>query len=365
MKTAFFCALVITGLVGGQGRDFSPSEEFKASQRGEWTIEVPEVQELVHIIIAITPVGMDDRNMVQHQSDYYESVQTHFGLYRDHSVVKKVNRLLEKGRYARLKMDACGFYFNEQGRIEKDPTYKQLNWSEKNFVEPILEGLEDFSDKTGFREFFLEHQEYYNSLVSLMKAQMPVDNQWKWLEERFPEKYDNYRITFSPLTNGSHSTNRFETKDFRQTVMFVCGPIESNQLSDKVKEGLMTRIVFTEIDHNYVNPLTEKFEKQVGDVFKNRDKWTSGKDSEHYGSAIAIFNEYMTWAVFTLYAFDTFNESDFSTINERTEALMTERRGFQEFKEFNRELLELYRNHRPEEKLENLYPLILEWCGKH
>ncbi len=367
MKHAVFCALIITGLISArstQGQDFRPSEEFKASHRGQWTIEVPEVQELVHIIIAITPIGVSDRNMVQHQSDYYKAVQAHFGPYQDHPIVREVDRLLEKGRYAHLKMDACGFYFNQQDRIEKDATYQQMNWSKKNYVEPILERLQDFSDKTGFREFFSQNQDYYDSLVALMKSQLPVNNQWQWLEERFPEKYDNYRITFSPLTNGSHSTNKFETKDFRQTVMFVCGPLESNDLSDEVKEGLMTRIVFTEIDHNYVNPITDQFRTQVGDAFKDRDEWTSGKDSKHYGSATAVFNEYMTWAVFTLYAFDTFNENDFNTINERTEKLMTEWRGFPKYKEFNRELLELYENQRPK-KIESLYPLILEWCGNN
>ncbi|NJL77505.1 MAG: DUF4932 domain-containing protein [Saprospiraceae bacterium] len=241
-------------------------------------------------------------------------------------------------------MDACGFYFDENNSIIKDATYEKLNWNTRNLVEPHITQLEDFVTQTGFREFYVNNKKYYDKLIEELKVQMPIEKQWKWLEERFPIKYDNYRITFSPLVYGSHSTNRFEIDNFKQTVMFIRGPIESQSWSEKVKEGLMTRVVFTEIDHNYVNPISDEFIHEINEIFYDRNKWTAGKFTDGYSDAYSVFNEYMTWAVFSLYALDSFEENDFKIINERVETQMTDWRGFLRFSEFNQKMIELYKN---------------------
>ncbi len=355
----FLIVIIIQGC-----RQFSPTDDYISNSKNKWTTEIPEVQELVHIIIAITPIGKKDTNMVMHNTMYYERAIEHFEKFENHRVVKKVNQLLENGKYAHVKMDACGFYYDNEDKIVKDKTYRQLNWDSKNYIESIVPDLEDFSSKTGFREFYKNNQEYYEELTELLKTQMSIDRQWKWLEDRFPNKYDNYRITFSPLVNGSHSTNRFETNNFKQTVMFICGPITNSGWTDNIKEGLMTRVVFTEIDHNYVNPVSDKFRNEITGIFSNRTKWTSGKDSKNYRSAISIFNEYMTWSVFNLYALDTFDENDFKIINERVEVQMADWRGFPKFRDFNQKMMELYRNKSPKQSIVDLYPAIIDWCKK-
>ena len=70
---------------------------------------------------------------------------------------------------------------------------------------------------------------------------------------------------FSQLIGGSHSTQGFNgyrhPEFFSEVAMFICGPDRydtSKVLSEKQKERLMSGVVFTEIDHNYVNPFTNK-----------------------------------------------------------------------------------------------------------
>lgn len=340
------------------------SSEYIALHKEKWSVEIPEVQELVHIIIAISTTGIADSNMVEHEGEYYQKVIKHFLKYKDEKIVQKMDSILKGGYYARIKMDAVGFMFTKKGKIIKDKTYDRLNWSPNNYIEPFVLEIEEFAIKTSFRNFYNENNFYYANQISLLKKQIPIDNQWKWLEERFPIKYDNYRITFSPLVNGSHSTNHFENGNFKQTVMFICGPLENSKQNEKVVEGLMTRVVFTEIDHNYVNPLSDKYPKEINSVFENRDKWTSGNDTKNYGNAYSVFNEYMTWAVFTLYAYDTYNQEDFKIINDRTELQMTKWRGFSRFKEFNQKMLDLYKHKEKNQTIADLYPVILNWCEK-
>jgi len=328
---------------------------------GQYNVEIPEVQELIHIAIAITPTGLADSNIVDHTTTYYSEVIDYFTPFIKQSLIKELEKRLPE-KYAHVKMDACGYYFDSDNQIIKNKNYHQLNWTKINHIESLLDELQEFADTTNFRAFYSNHKEYYNEQIDLFKNQSPIQKQWDWLEERFPQKYDNYWITFSPLVGGSHSTNRFINKDFKQTVMFVQSGISSDKYSEKIKEGLMTRVVFTEIDHNYVNPTSYKFHSEIKDIFKDRNHWTTeGSWTDSYKSELSVFNEYMTWSVFSLYAYDNFDKQDFEIINRRVENQMDNYRGFYEFSAFNRKLLSLYKTQNPDQ-IEELYPSILDWC---
>lgn len=58
----------------------------------------------------------------------------------------------------------------------------------------------------------------------------------------------------------------------------MSGPeIYEPEYSDKVEEGLLSRVVFTEIDHNYVNPIAYQSLKRINKVFSDVEKWNMKK----------------------------------------------------------------------------------------
>jgi hypothetical protein len=340
--------------------EFSPA--YIEQNKGQYSFEIPEVQELVHILFAISPAGKKDSNMVAHNSEYYNEVINHFDKYSSDKIVNELDSLLQKAYYWYhvLKMDACGFYFDDN-QIKKDSIYKKMSWDGPNFIEPYIEKIQDFAVKSNFRQFYKEHTPYYESLKKMMNSQTPIDKQWKWVEKQFDLTYDNYRITFSPLVNASHSTNRFVQNDFKQTVMFICGPIEDESMSNTFKEGLMTRVVFTEIDHNYVNPISDKYLSQIEEALTPLSDWATKETLKVYGNTYSVFNEYMTWSVFTAYALDNYDKKDFEKINERVELQMSDWRGFTKFKDFNQYFIKLYRNKKADQTIEDLYPEVINW----
>ncbi len=366
ISSFLFVCLFLTACASSNLVNFGSG--YVSTNKGTHSIEIPEVQELVHIVIALTETGRNDENMVDRTSSYYREVMATFGNFKNEAVVRDMDALMRSGilrgsRYAHVKMDACGFYFDGD-RLIKDSIYPQLNWNNENYVTPILRGLEDFAQKTNFRRFYAMKKPYYEELKALAEMQMPIQRQWKWLEERFPTRYDHYRITFSPLAYGNHSTNNFESNGFRQTVMFIAAPFEKNSpLTDSIKEGLMTRVVFTEIDHNYVNPMSTTFLNKIEPIFSNRSKWVASSVDGSYNNAYRVFNEYMTWAVFTLYAYQRFNTKDFEEINARTERQMAQLRGFVKYREFNQKLLAIFKQN-PLLPMTEIYPQILEWAAK-
>jgi hypothetical protein len=345
--------------------NFDFTEKYIKEHRNKFSIEIPEVQELIYIVFALTETGINSNYLIDKNSEYYKEVMKEFDGFKNDSLVLALEPLLKQEYDIEIKMDACGFYF-QGDEIKKDSIYKTLSWGDKNYIEPYIAQLEAFSKKTKFREFYKKHKQYYNFLINLMKIQTPIQKQWDWLEREFSLNYDNYRIYFSPLTSDGHSSNNFKQEDFKQTAMFVSGPIEKSKRNKGVVEGLTTRVVFTEIDHNYVNPTSDKYNLEINQSFKDLSKWATEDALYNYNSTYPVFNEYMTWAVFTLYAKDNFNETDFGILNTIVENQMSkpERRGFIKFKEFNHKLLEFYINKSTNEKVEDLYPKILKWCNE-
>jgi hypothetical protein len=99
-------------------------------------------------------------------------------------------------------------------------------------------------------------------------------------------------------------------------------------------------MVFTEIDHNYINPLSDKYLEEINTFIGDLEKWNNMKYRD-YPSAVSTFNEYMTYAFYTLYVMDSYNQEDAELIIKRCEEVM-HNRGFIQFSEFNQKLMSLY-----------------------
>lgn len=321
--------------------DATFSAQYRSEMQGRVTYEVPEVGELLHVVAALTPFGKADTGIIDRSTDYYEEVIEHFEAYQEHPVIKKIQKELRRNRYNRLKMDACGFYFSETGAIKKDSTYPTMSFESKNWLEKYIDDLEDFSRQSDFRPFFKRHQSLYEAQIALQKEQLAVKDQWAWLENMFDSRYDSYRITFSPLVYGSHAANHFTDGEFRQSVMFIGPPYTTDKYTKKQLEGLAGRMVFTEIDHNYVNPLSDRFKKEIEAFIGGLEAWNAMKYRD-YPNALSTFNEYLTYALYSLYVTDHYHEEDAALIIGRCEAIMQDR-GFIRFPEFNEQVLRFYK----------------------
>jgi len=316
------------------------SAEYRSVMQDSVTYEIPEVSELFHVVAALTSFGKGNTELIDKSTDYYQEVLNHFEEYQEHRLIKKFQKELRRNRYNRLKMDACGFFFNDNGKIEKDTTYPTLSFESKNWLEPYIEQLEDFSNQANFRSFYESHKDFYNQQIFLQREQLAVKSHWEWLEEKFENRFQSYRITFSPLVYGSHSANYFIDNDFSQSIMFIGPPYVTDKYSKKQLEGLAGRMVFTEIDHNYINPLSSRYHEEIKTFIDDLEKWNNMKYRD-YPTALSTFNEYMTYAFYSLYVTDNYNKEDAELIIKRCEEVMINR-GFIRFSEFNQNLIKFY-----------------------
>ena len=323
------------------------------------SVEVPEVQELLYIIFAISKEGVSDSILINHNSDYYREVKIYFDKYKNERIVTRIGGKVARDHY-QIQMDATNYFFDENERLIRNNKYNNLSWGKKDYLKNYISELENFSKKTNFRIFYKKNHQYYDSLISLMQMQAPLDKQLFWLESRFSRKYNNIKVVFSPLNNGKHATN-YKLNDL---IIWVSKPLDKPSLSKPLIEAFSTRMLFTEIDHNYVNPISDLYLVKINKAFRKRDTWVAISKASWYKNQYSVFNEYMTWSVFILFAFDNYQDSDFVIIKNDIEDMMISYRGFHNFKAFNEKMLELYKNKTTTKLISDLYPDILEWSAK-
>lgn len=350
---------------------FYPPVEINEKYRGKVVVEVPEVYELMQIACSLTESFQDDSNLLRKNRDYYDDVYKHFEDFENHPLVLTVNDFFTKHGIPRsqhsIRLNSLNYNLDRNYNVNLKNFLIPLSNrdQDKTFIIPnYIDLIEDFAKQSNFKDFYEQHNSYYNRLINNYYKLCDFQGMKTWLENKFDSKYQSYRIIFSPLTGGFNSTVRFPTMN--QIFAFVSAPKENiKTLSPKEFEmtsSRSSRVVFTEIDHNYVNPLTDQYLKELDNAISDYKYWNAQENSL-YSSKYKTFNEYMTWSVFNLYALDTYSEENSDAIIKGPTDQITDRRKFIRFREFNKELIRLYES-KNKPKIEELYEPIFEWMKK-
>ena len=122
------------------------------------------------------------------------------------------------------------------------------------------------------------------------------------------------------------------------------------------------------MNHNFENPEAEKYKDRINIIFKDRSKWqdVNNKTTSSYKKPLANFEEYMNWALVSLWYLDnSANETQTNEYISDMENTMVDGRGFTQFVGFNQEFIRLYKAKQPGETVASLFPKIIDWCEQH
>lgn len=359
------------------------TSDYIAQHKGKTSVQIHEVSELMNILLALHKDAEKDYNMFDTQGAYYKRVKEYFAPYRNHLAIALIEQnmpapefnqsvqryLFSKDSYHyyyALKMNATAYDFDEQGHIKNNGIIREVGVEWHTF-DPMRDVavFEDFAKKSNFRKFYQDNKPYYDELLATYNKLAPVQQMQAWLDKKFGSGYDSYLIFFSPLNRGAQATVHFDNNNFKQAFMFICQAKFDKQYSQTMNELLSSWVVFTEIDHNYVNPLSSVYGNfnRINNIFSNRKLWAVGEGASMYKTPYEVFNEYMTFALFTLYANDYYSKEDVEKFMPLMEPMMENTRGFIRFKDFNRTLLEKYRQN-PNATIQELYDYMLSWAEK-
>jgi hypothetical protein len=124
-------------------------------------------------------------------------------------------------------------------------------------------------------------------------------------------------------------------------------------------------IVFTEINHGYINPEADKYAERITRASSNRDRWVDKSRGQGYYGGIACFNEYMNWALVSLRIVDYAPKDEQARMIAAVDRMMVRNRGFLQFEQFDKFLVNLYRSRGAGKTVADLYPQIIVWFERN
>lgn len=328
------------------------------------TFRTPAVYELVHVAFALTDYALENPSLTDTSSVYFKEVRKRFGKFAQHPHVRYLDKEIREDYrfYLDMRTSSLGYQFNETNEIE---SLSQFSWErDVNYYITfgrIRRSWADFAQTIGFQQFYEEHQSFYQTLQQQAASMLAAEAIQRWLEDEFPERYAGYDIILSPLAYQTHQTFRYELDGAQFGRVFINAP---NTLpfygSTNRNQAMYNGIFFTEIDHNYVNPISEQYSGIIRRIFRDRSLWVdeSGTDARYYEGAMKVFNEYMTHAVYLLWVYEYYPKTDADFIAERRFRLM-QRRGYKRFRPFYESLHAVYTEGQPQTLTER-FPQFLE-----
>lgn len=340
-----------------QIRPFAYNAAYKRVHTNEVSIEIPVVHELANVIIALTQKGQNEPGRYQKNKRYFGRVNHYFSAYKSHPLITYLNEHDDQDLYLNFRENSAAYRY-EGNRILPGQVYR--GFRARDHFKRLLPLVEDFASRSNFLSFYEREKDYYNGLIRRETEKADIRDIWQWMEDHFSNKYHSCKVIMSPLNAGWHSARRYEDADFREIILFVRAPGE-DESGGFAYDGLIKRTVFTEIDHSYVNPVSDLYQEEINAALAGHlEEWNAKKS---YFSPMLTFNEYMTWAVFGLYIHETHGEKAYNEIMPGQIAFMESKRGFVKFKDFNNKLLELYRAAKSRQ-VADLYPQMIAWMSK-
>ena len=318
------------------------------------SVEYPEVYELANIVLALTDYGITDKWQVQKDLDYYHDMRAYFEPFMDHPLLDSVNFSREKWQeYLSYRTDAYAFDLNENYELKRKNDFQAF---EITTFDKYTSLTEDFAKSSRFKEFFKKNKAYYDEITNSYRKEYLLVEMKDFLIEEFGDYFTNkkYSVVISPFVYAQNLHRDIDTTwaaDFPSVAKQI---IEGAGFEDAEDKSTEIHTLFTEMDHGYVNPTSDQY-----NIAPSFDETIWDNESGYGASGNAVFNEYMTWAVF-----DIFNEIHFPEFAKKVNLnwhFQNDTRGFSYSYSFAHELKEKYAFYKGRKKVKDLYPEMMEW----
>jgi hypothetical protein len=338
-------------------------DAFVAQRRGSVTVENPLVFELANIVLSQTDYGQSP-NATDRDSAYAAAVDAWFAPHRDHPLITELNVLpVDIGVYYAFRNQAAAWDLVD-GTLTPGAVYPVgAFWGTDPFASRRA-AVQDWIDVTEAADFLAIHADTYAARIAAYEQAVPIRSMWDWLEERFPSEGDGRDalvVRTSPLIGGSHNASTLELGDFTEGTMVVPITVTGDGIAP-VDVGPLARMVFTEIDHHYVNPVSDRMRPAIDDALGDWTRFNAQGDEGGYRSAYLTFNEYATWVLFDVWwaehcAAVTCTAEQHARARQSTVDVM-ERRAFHRYADFREAMLPVLVGR---SDLEAAFPDMLAW----
>ena len=129
-----------------------------------------------------------------------------------HPLIQKLNDNFVDGEYGlahyAIRFLSLNYELDDQGKLSPLRDYWVSSILTKAFAGQFFmipenrRLINDFSQQTGFKSFYRSQRDFYQNLIQNYHQLGDLEDMWSWLETRYPNRIQSYRILCSPMTGG-------------------------------------------------------------------------------------------------------------------------------------------------------------------
>lgn len=286
----------------------------KDAPRTSAQVRVDPRVELVSIIFRLA--GNNEYNQGQVQS-YIKDVESHFGPFRSHPVVRLAKRLRQSAGVcfdAPMSLAVCltdTEKLETKTPLEPWPEGLDRRWNAKS-VTAFLDAARQFVRDTSFNEFFEKHRPLYKVAESRMQAILDKEAHLEWFEEFFGERpAAKFEVALAMLNGGSCYGPHARTAHGTEELYCILGVWQTDAEGQPqfVGKDVLPTIVH-EFCHSYANGFVYR---HSADLQAAGDKLfspvASAMKAQAYGSGETLLCESMVRACGVRYTLKYAGES--------------------------------------------------------
>lgn len=326
-------------------------------QKPELNITIDERIETIYTI-----AFLDDYFLINNHDNLYKSKLNHtFKALKNHKAVALFDTLSKKHGFNFNNITDWVLQFGEfpeLNKVREVVNPEPFDESKGDYlIRKFKKELISFNQDSLFQAYLIEVKALNNKVINQVKQSKSIQHLPAYLEEYYGSKLGSYHLILSPLVHSGGFNSKF-IADGEIEVYAIIGPNgEIEHIPYFEKEYLEMDMILHEFGHSFVNPLTDKFQKEIETIkakYYNETLREDGK-SQAYGDWKQLFNELVIRAITIRIA-----NKNFGT--EKAQELLNYEKsiGFSLVENIV-EILEEYENSREKySKFGAFYPILIE-----
>ena len=256
MKKSFIIAIALFLWSSIQAQNIEPI----GKKVGKLNISVDPRMELLSTIQVLSKYPIIDR-----EQDYAKEISTYFASFQNQNAISLTNELFEKQVFGYDAPVTFMLHLSQVPELKqqlKNSDYLIGRAGGKKNLENYRVAIKEFAEKSNFNTFWDSNKEFYQEIVELTAKELEGQDLVKVIEEYFNETQNSYNIVLSPLFEGGYGPSMPAENGKFDIYSCMTTTNEKNEIPYVNLEYLMY-YVWHEFGHSFVNPLTDKYMKNV------------------------------------------------------------------------------------------------------
>jgi len=267
--------------------------------------EVNECFELTSIVFRLADVPEYVNNPIQ---SYANDIDSYFAMYKNNPLILYAKELRAKYGISYDAVAKAAAFLDIKNRkiiVKQDLDVSKISEADSRWTEQLFKTfvtqLNDFYQKTKFRNFYSKHNDLYSVAVNRMDTLLQ-DIHYDWIKALFGDKNADLPLVVVSLCNGPGNyafSLKTHNERKRNGIVIGCGA-DAGGLP-YFSQGMIP-IIIHELFHPYITPLVSKCWAEIESAAHIIYPYVEEKmQKQAYGSAKIVMSEWLVRLVSILY----------------------------------------------------------------